>query len=134
MNFLLDTHVWVWGILEPDRIPEHVRRQLDDPKSALWLSPISVWETLLLAEKGRVDLAARPTEWVAAALAKGPWHEAPITFEIARATRTLALDTEDPGDRFLAATAIVNGFTLVTADRALSTVPGVQVMSFSPPR
>jgi PIN domain nuclease of toxin-antitoxin system len=46
-------------------------------------------------------------------------HEAPLTFEIALATRDLALMHRDPADRFLAATAKVLGLTLVTADERL---------------
>ena len=56
LRLLLDTHIWLWSALEPGRLSERVSRALDDPKNELWLSPISVWETLVLARKARVAL------------------------------------------------------------------------------
>jgi PIN domain nuclease of toxin-antitoxin system len=48
-----------------------------------------------------------------------PRREAPLTHDIAVASRRLALSYQDPADRFLAATAAVLGLTLVTADDRL---------------
>ena len=48
-----------------------------------------------------------------------PRQEAPLTHDIAVMSRQLALSHQDPADRFLAATALVMGLTLVTADKRL---------------
>jgi PIN domain nuclease of toxin-antitoxin system len=56
-------------------------------------------------------------EWVAYSTA--PFHEAPLTHEIALAARRLPLAYQDPADRFLAATAQILDLTLVTADTRL---------------
>jgi len=42
VRLLLDTHIWVWSQLEPDRLSPQVRTALEDPEAELWLSPISV--------------------------------------------------------------------------------------------
>lgn len=128
MNLLLDTHVWIWGILEPDRLSRRALSELEGKEAVRWLSPISVWETHLLVERGRIQVAETPAEWVAAAWEEGACREATLTSEVALASRALALPTQDPADRFIAATALVNGFVLVTADRTLARVPGVEVM------
>ena len=49
MKLLLDTQIWLWLALEPERLRPEVAERLSDPKNELWLSPISVWEVLLLA-------------------------------------------------------------------------------------
>jgi PIN domain nuclease of toxin-antitoxin system len=85
----------------------------------LWISPISVWELLILAERGRVKLDDEPRRWVADALARTPAQEAPLTFEVAVRSREVILAHPDPADRFLVATALVYDLTLVTADDAL---------------
>ncbi len=119
MKLLLDTHIWLWSALEPARLSARVRRVLDDPKNDLWLSPISVWEALVLARKKRVILEPTPEKWVRRALAQLPLHDATMNYEIAIRSETIALGHDDPADRFLVATALVHDLRLVTADRRL---------------
>jgi PIN domain nuclease of toxin-antitoxin system len=119
VKVLLDTHIWLWSLTAPERLGGKVRRLLAPGKSEVWLSPISVWELLVLAERGRVRLDADPRAWVAEALEKAPFEEAVLSHEVARRSREVALPHPDPADRLLAATALWYELTLVTADRTL---------------
>lgn len=119
MKLLLDTHIWLWSLLTPERLTPRVTRELTAAGNELWLSPISTWEALLLAERGRLRVVGEPVQWVEAMVRATPRREAPITHEVAVHTRTLALPHDDPADRFLAATAKVYELTLVTADDRL---------------
>lgn len=120
MRLLLDTHVWVWRLLEPDRISEAAEHAISGAQSELHLSPITTWETLVLARKGRLELRPSPGEWVQDALRRTVLAAAPFTHEIAiRAERLDGFTSADPADRFLVATALERGLTLVTADRAM---------------
>ena len=119
MRLLLDTHIWLWSALAPDRLSKRVTGLLNDPRHELWLSSISVWETLVLARKGRLELEPSPDRWVRRALSELPVHEAPINHEIALRSESVRLGHTDPADRFLVATALVHDLTLVTADRRL---------------
>lgn len=119
MKLLLDTHIWLWAALEPARLAPRIRRLLEDPASELWLSPISVWETLILARKRRVVLEPGPDAWVRRALAEFPLRDAALTHEVALGTDTLQLGHDDPADRFLVATALVYELRLLTADARL---------------
>jgi PIN domain nuclease of toxin-antitoxin system len=117
LRLLLDTHIWLWSFIEPERLGKRTRRELGDPNNELWLSPISTWEALILHEKGRVFLDHNVAEWIARNTT--PFREAPFTHEIAVSSRSLPLRQNDPADRFLAATAQVLGLTLLTADANL---------------
>lgn len=119
MKLLLDTHIWVWSLLEPERLTRRVQRELENPQNERWLSPISIWELLLLEEKGRVALGENAATWVEKSMLALPLQEAPITREVALETRNIQLPHRDPADRFLAATARVFELTLVTADERL---------------
>lgn len=119
MKLLLDTHIWLWALLEPERLSPAVRAALASAENELWLSPISVWEAMLLAERGRVRVDTTPAEWVERMVSALPRREAALTHDIAVASRRLTLSHEDPADRFLAATAQVLGLTLVSADARL---------------
>lgn len=64
MKLLLDTHILLWSLLDPGQLSKRVADELENPSNELWLSPISTWEILLLAEKGRVILDAEPVTWL----------------------------------------------------------------------
>lgn len=119
MKLLLDTHIWLWSLLEPAKLSRRVVKHLENANAQLWLSPLSVWELLVLCEKGRVVLEQDPAEWATRALASAPVLEAPLTHELALETRRVRLPHRDPCDHFLVATARVCGLTLVTADQRL---------------
>lgn len=117
MKLLLDTHIWLWSHVDPDRLTPKVAAALESADTELWLSPISVWEFLLLAQRGRLRVEHDdPQAWVETALSRVPMEDAPITREVARRSRTVAVPHQDPADRFLAATAQVFELTLVTDD------------------
>lgn len=119
MRLLLDTHIWLWCALEPARLSKRAQRAIVDPNNELWLSPVSVWETLVLARKKRLTLDPSPEKWVRRALVELPIHEAHLNHEIAIRSEELRLSHDDPADRFLVATALVHDLTLVTADRRI---------------
>ena len=118
MKYLLDTHVWIWGVLEPDRINTEVRAELE--QSEVGLSPITLWETLVLIRKGRIEVSPSPAEWIQRCLRESSTTMVPLTHEVALGTAPMeALGSFDPADQLLAATALQHDLTLVTADRAL---------------
>jgi PIN domain nuclease of toxin-antitoxin system len=131
VNLLLDTHIWVWSHAEPERLSKRVAAALADEGNDLWLSPISVWEFLLLAERGRVRVRgpASPSQWVDAALARAPMHDAALSREVAVRSRSVRLEHDDPADRFLAATADVYELKLVTADERLLRGKGFRTLA-----
>lgn len=128
MKLLLDTHIWLWNSLAPDRLSHRVDRAINDARNELWVSPLTIWEIVLLHEKGRLKLAAGPESWVQKAMSLAPLHEAPLTHEIALATRSIGLPHRDPTDRLLLATALVHGLTLVTADHSLGRSKQVPIL------
>jgi PIN domain nuclease of toxin-antitoxin system len=129
MNLLLDTHIWIWLTLEPTRLSARVARTLENPANQLWLSPISVWELLILTQKGRVRLNEDSVIWARRSIERLALHEATLTTDVAMETSTIGLAHSDPSDRLLAATAKVFDLTLVTTDEKLIAAPGIKVLA-----
>jgi PIN domain nuclease of toxin-antitoxin system len=129
MKLLLDTHIWLWSVLEPERLSRRTEEAIKDPGNELWLSSISLWELIVLKQNKRIlpdqDLEA----WIPKALRSLPLQEAAITHEVARETGRLQLAHGDPADRFLVATAKIFELTLVTADERLTKVREVPILS-----
>lgn len=128
VKLLLDTHIWLWALLEPGRLSPDVAHALEDSSNELWLSPISVWEALLLAERGRIEVDRDPRRWADALLDALPLRDASLSREAALASRTVPLDHQDPADRFIAATALVNKLVLVTGDQRLASLTEPQIL------
>ena len=133
MKLLLDTHIWLWSALEPGRLSKRVRAALENRDNELWLSPMSVWETLVLARKKRILLESTPEQWVRQALNDLPIREAPMGHEVAIQSEGLRLTHKDPADRFIVATALVYELTLVTADKRLVKSRQVPVLANNVP-
>ena len=129
MKLLLDTHIWLWSLMEPKNLTPRVAKALESAGNELWLSPLSTWELLMLAEKGRVLLELEANEWISKALSLVPLREAPFTHEVALETQKVRLPHRDPVDRLLVATARVFHLTLVTADERLIAAKGVSTLS-----
>lgn len=119
MRLLVDTHILLWSLLDPDLLSLRVASELKNPSNEIWVSPMSLWEILVLAERGRVILQPDAPSWIRHMLRGIPLSEAPVNHEVAIQSRTIDLPHQDPVDRFLAATAIIYDLTLVTADEQL---------------
>jgi PIN domain nuclease of toxin-antitoxin system len=128
VKLLLDTHIWIWSLTSDRKLGRRVARLLASVRNELWLSPVSVWEALLLAERGRLRFQQEPSRFLETVIAAQGYQEAPLTHEVAFESRRLSLSTEDPADRFLAATAKVYDLTLVTADERLLALREIKVL------
>jgi PIN domain nuclease of toxin-antitoxin system len=118
-KYLLDTHILLWSLLDPSALSREVVVELESDTNQLWLSPISTWEVIMLAEKGHIKLDDSPVDWMNNVLSTLPFHEAALNHEVAMQSRSIHLPHQDPADRFIAASAIVYGLTLITADTFL---------------
>jgi PIN domain nuclease of toxin-antitoxin system len=129
LNLLLDTHIWLWSLLDPERLSRRVSKALANPANEIWISPISTWEILTLCQKKRLALQPSAALWISAVLAKSIFNEATLTNEVMLATEQVSLPHRDPADLFLAASARAWSLTLVTADEHLLNGSGYQVLA-----
>ena len=120
------------GASRPQRLSRRLTRHLTDPASECFLSPVSVWEALLLIERGRLVLGATldPVAWIRGALAASNQRTIPLSTEIAIQSRRLERHpAQDPADRFLIATCLVEDLVLATADDTIRKHGGVRTLA-----
>ncbi|MEO1373439.1 MAG: PIN domain-containing protein [Cyanobacteria bacterium J06635_10] len=129
MKLLLDTHIWLWYLLGDKRLSTNLQTVIAEETTELWLSPISIWETLILAEKGRISLQPDAVAWINLALQTLEIIEAPLVNQIAILSRQIQLPHQDPADRFIAATAVYYNLILATVDSNLTSVSWLQTLS-----
>jgi PIN domain nuclease of toxin-antitoxin system len=123
MRLLLDTHLLVWAMGEPERLPAGCAAMLEDPGNSLVFSVASLWELVIKQALGRPDFNLEPS-LLRQALLTGGWQELPIEANHVLAVRQLPPLHRDPFDRLLLAQAQIEGMLLLTADSQLSRYPG----------
>lgn len=128
MRYLLDTHIWLWTLLEPDKLDQNTAEVLRNRDNELFISPITVWETMILAEKEKIELHPSPKEWILEALNQSPVREAKLSHAIAIKSRLIDLPHKDPADRFIAATAWEYDLTLITVDEKLREAEQIKIL------
>ena len=117
----VDTHVVVWLAFEQNRLSRKARAAIDDARKkgeGLAISDITLLEIATLARKGRIHLNTTLESFLQEVEAR--FSILPITGRAcARAFALPATYPEDPADRIIGATALVEGLSLLTADREI---------------
>jgi PIN domain nuclease of toxin-antitoxin system len=119
---LLDTHVLFWTTNDSKRLSRRAREAILEARgeqgrhnAGIAVATITVWELAWLAQHGRIAVAISVESFVRELVARVILR--PVTPEIAALSVRLPDGfPKDPADRLIAATAMVEGMPLVTAD------------------
>jgi PIN domain nuclease of toxin-antitoxin system len=117
---VLDTHVWLWLVSEPERLAVRVRERLARSDSSLFLSAASSWEIAIKNHHGKLALPRHPREFIAPRLLRDGIQSLPISHAHAAEVAGLPDHHTDPFDRLLVAQCRVEGLALATVDRKLA--------------
>ena len=128
---VLDTHVWVWWLDDPDALPARARKRVREAAAdhAIYVSAISTWEVLLLNARKRLQFTMDAQDWVARSEALPFLHFVPVDNAIAiRAVRLAEPFHKDPADRIIVATAMTMGVPIVSSDARIRAYPHVEAI------
>lgn len=118
---LVDTHVVAWLAFDQSRLSRKARAAIDEARNSgegLAISDISLLELATLATKGRVRLDISLESFLQEVESR--FIVLPISGRAcARAVGLPSTYPRDPADRIIAATALVDGLSLITADREI---------------
>ena len=125
MKLLLDTHIFIWLVTEPESLSPRARTLCQDPENELLLSFASIWEMQIKHQLGKLTFTTPLADLIAVQRVGNRIALLPIALAHILALRELPLLHKDPFDRLLIAQANLEGITLLTADSAL---PAYQVL------
>jgi PIN domain nuclease of toxin-antitoxin system len=127
---LVDTHVVVWLAFEQNRLSKKARAAIDDARTkedGLAISDITLLELATLASKGRVRLDISLESFLQEVETR--FVVLPISSRAcARAEGLPPTYPKDPVDRIIAATALVEGLSLISSDREIRRSKVVQTI------
>ena len=127
-SLLLDTHALLWVLLDPKRIPAETLATVRAPETTVYVSAASAWEIATKHRLGKLEGAAAVVSGYREHLARLRAGELAITGHHALTAGTLQWFHRDPFDRVIAAQSMIESLPLVTADAALSSLPGLHIV------
>jgi PIN domain nuclease of toxin-antitoxin system len=123
MRLLLDTHILLWGAIEPEKLSREASSLIESPDNEMVFSALSIWEIAIKTGLGRADFRI-DASILRRGLFDNGYAELAVTGAHAAALGSLPLIHRDPFDRMLVAQAAVEGLTLLTSDRTVAKYPG----------
>lgn len=118
MPLLLDTHVFLWWLVDHPRLSSEARTAIGYESTRVFVSAATLWEAEIKAALGRLDLDVEGVDLAAEVTANG-FEELAVTGRYTRTAALLPKHHHDPFDRMLIAQAQTDGLRLVTADLTL---------------
>ena len=128
MKLLLDTHILLWALLEPQKLSPELRNALEDSNNTLLVSAATAWEIATKWRLGKLNQAQAVVEHYAMALHRLAAIELPISGAVARQAGLWDVPHRDPFDRLLAAQAQADNLVLASNDPAFAQFQGVVVL------
>ena len=119
MRILLDTHIFLWFISGDTQLSTDVRDSIRDPDNEVYLSAVSVWETIVKYQLGKLPLPEHPGKYLPK---QRDLHQiASLALDESSVVQLTNLPPlhRDPFDRMLICQALQNALTIATVDKAI---------------
>ena len=123
MRVLIDSHVFVWTLLQDRRVSTAVRRIIFSNEHELFFSIVSLWELSIVIRLGRIRDLTSSIAFLHDQLGEFRITLLPLRYEDILATEHLDPHHRDPFDRLLIAQAVANDLTLLTGDVTVRRYP-----------
>ena len=117
MRLLLDTQVWLWMVVAPERLSPAARRLVALEDNELILSAASSWEIAIKHALGKLRLPGTPEALAPEWMARTGVTQLAVLHRHALRVASLPPHHRDPFDRLLIAQAQVEDLAVLTADR-----------------
>jgi len=116
MRLLLDTHVYLWSVMDDRKLTKAARKLIQDADD-VFVSSASIWEASIKAGLGKLDV---DVNLLVSEIKASGFSELPVRAVHAALVRDLPDIHRDPFDRLLIAQALSEPLRLVTSDGHLS--------------
>lgn len=125
MNYLLDTHTFLWFINGDSELSVRAQTLIEDPSNSIYLSVASVWEMAIKVSLGKLAMPSPFTDFVAEQLSENSLRLLEIQLEHAGAVATLPFHHRDPFDRLIIVQSLSENMPIIGRDQIFD-VYGVQ--------
>jgi PIN domain nuclease of toxin-antitoxin system len=113
VKIILDTHIFLWAISEPDKIDPDLVREISSQSNTVFISSISIAEIMIKSSLGKLEINFDPIELIS----KSGFENLSFNAEDACILKTLPFFHKDPFDRMLISQSIANKYYIISDDR-----------------
>lgn len=123
MTVLLDTHAFLWFVLDDPQLSPAAKTLIENPATDVFVSPARYWEVAIKVQLGKYALPIPFRQFMDTHIAANAFAVLPIEVRHVEPLTTLPLHHRDPFDRLIIAQAIVENIPTVSADVAFDAYP-----------
>jgi PIN domain nuclease of toxin-antitoxin system len=118
MRSLLDTHTFLWFVLDDPQLSGPAKSVIIDPANDILISPATYWEIAIKVSKQKLDLQATYDDFMTRGIAGNDFEILPVEVRHTAALTGLPFHHKDPFDRLLISQAMVEQIPIVSVDEA----------------
>jgi PIN domain nuclease of toxin-antitoxin system len=119
MRLLLDSHTFLWFVLEDSQLSRAADALITDPANDILVSPATYWEIAIKVGKKKLDLLASYDDFMKRGIEGNNFEILPIETRHTSLLTTMPMHHKDPFDRLLVSQALVESIPIVSNDPAL---------------
>jgi PIN domain nuclease of toxin-antitoxin system len=123
MRILVDTHVFLWDLLDDHRSSRKAREILSSDEHQLYFSLVSLWEIAIKMKTGKLNALGSSVSYIRDEMAEYGMELLPIRYEHILQLERLPLHHSEPFDRLLIAQAIAESLPILTHDAKFPAYP-----------
>ena len=127
MRLLLDTHSFLWFLLDDPKLSQTAKRSIADPDNDIDISPASYWEIAIKISLNKYSLPEPYEPFMERELATNQFRILPIAPKHAAALTSLPFHHRDPFDRLIIAQAMVEQIPVISGDEAFAAYPVTRI-------
>jgi PIN domain nuclease of toxin-antitoxin system len=120
MNVLLDTHAFLWWVIDDSQLSNTAKAMIADPTNTVYFSVISAWEIIIKERTGKLSLPEPPETYIPSRIASNQFISLAVQMQHVLQIATLPDHHRDPFDRLLIAQSQVENIPLLTVDYLIS--------------
>jgi len=118
MKVQVDTHTFIWALLDDHRLTTKAKAILRSEEHELVFSLVSLWEIAIKIKTGKLNTIGSSVAYIRDEMNTYSMELLPIRYEHILHLEALPHHHSDPFDRLLIAQALSEGLPILTADRA----------------
>lgn len=120
MNALLDTHAFLWWVIDYFQLSKTAKSIIADPTNTIYLSVVSAWEIIIKERTGKLTLPEPPEIYIPSRLISNQLIGLDVQMQHVLQIASLPDHHRDPFDRLLIAQSQIESIPLITADHLIS--------------
>jgi PIN domain nuclease of toxin-antitoxin system len=127
MRLLLDTHSFLWFLLDDPKLSKTAKSSIADPDNDIDISPASYWEIAIKISLKKYSLPEPYAQFMERELATNQFRILPIEPKHTATLTSLPFHHCDPFDRLIIAQAMVERIPVISGDEAFAAYPVTRI-------